>query len=144
MTNRAFVCGIAMLGASSFHSFYCIAKGRRAIGICVRTSLEFEFKFAYLQHVSAMNSRYFPFEIFVRFTSPEGEVVRSIVHILKLRIVVYLLNERPFSIFAHVVSIELPRHRVATFTSEVVVTRCDGVAHRDSCFAGCEDDIGTT
>ena len=144
MANRAFVCGIAMLGASSFYVFYWIAKCRRTISICVRTSLEFEFEFAYLQHVSALNSRYFPFEILIRcFSLLAGEVVRSTVHILKLRIVVYLLNERPFSIFAFIVSIEFPRLRVTAIPIGVVVTSCDSVAHRNSCLAGFEDDIGT-
>ena len=107
MTDRAFFCGIAMLCASRLNGFN-LAKGRRAIGILVRTGLEFEFKLAYLQCASTMNSRYFPFKIFIRSRTFAGEVVRSAVLILELRVIFYRLDKRPSAIFAFIVAIELP------------------------------------
>ena len=109
MTNRAFVCGIAMLYASSLNGFDSFAKGRRTIGILVRTGcFELEFKLAYLQKISFMNSRDFPFKIFIISRTLAFEVVRSIVLILELLVVAYLLNECPITIFACIVAIELP------------------------------------
>ena len=107
MTERAFVCGIAMLYASSLNGFDCFAKGRSAINL-VRTGLEFEFKFAYLQYVSTMNSRDFPFKIFIKGRTFAGEVVRSEVLILELRVIFYRLDKHPFAFFAFIVAIELP------------------------------------
>jgi cell division protein FtsW len=79
------------------------------IGILVRTGcFELEFKLAYLQCFSAMNSRDFPFKIFIISRTFAFEVVRSIVLILELLVVAYLLNELPITIFAFVVTIELP------------------------------------
>ena len=105
MTDRAFFCGIAMLHTCRVNVFDYCAKGRRAINILVRTGNEFEFKLAYLQCFSAMSSRYFPFKIFIKSRTFASEVVRSEVLILELRVVAYLLNERPCAIFAFVVSI---------------------------------------
>ena len=48
IAERAFVCGIALLCASSLNGIDYFAKSRRAIGFHVRTGLEFEFKLAYL------------------------------------------------------------------------------------------------
>ena len=104
MTERAFVCGIAMLYASSLNGFDCFAKGRSAINL-VRTGLEFEFKLTYLQCASTMNSRDFPFKILIRGRTFALEVVRSIVLILEHLVIVYLIDKRPFAIFAFIVAI---------------------------------------
>ena len=108
MTERAFVCGIAMLRTCRVNGLDYSAKGIRAIGILVRTGLEFEFKLAYLQCASTMNSRDFPFKILIRGRTFAGEVVRSAVLILELRVIFYRLDKRPSAIFAFIVAIELP------------------------------------
>ena len=108
IAERAFVCGIAVLCASWFYGFDYFTKGIRVIGILVRTGLEFEFKLAYLQCVSTMNSRYFPFKILIRGRTFALEVVRSIVLILEHLVIAYLLDKLPFAIFAFIVPIELP------------------------------------
>ncbi len=108
MTDRAFVCGISVLHTGRVNGFDCCAKGRRAISIIVRTGREFEFKLAYLQCFSTVNSRNFPFEIFIKGRTFTGKVERSIVLILERRIVAYLLDKRPIAIFAFIVAIEFP------------------------------------
>ena len=108
IAERAFVCGIAVLCASWFYGFDYFTKGIRVIGILVRTGIEFEFKLAYLQCASTMNSSDFPFKIFIRGRTFAGEVVRSIVLILELRVIFYRLDKHPFAFFAFIVAIELP------------------------------------
>ena len=108
IADRAFLCGIAMLCASSLNGIDYFAKSRRATGILVRTSLEFEFKLTYLKCFSTMNSRDFPFKILIRGRTFALEVVRSIVFILKHLVIFYLIDKHPSAIFACIVAIELP------------------------------------
>ena len=108
IAERAFVCGIAVLCASWFYGFGYFTKGIRAIGIFVRTGIEFEFKLAYLQCSSSMNSRYFPFKILIRGRTFAGEFIRSIVLILEHLVLAYLIDKLPSVIAACIVTIELP------------------------------------
>ena len=108
IAERAFVCGIAVLCASWFYVFDYFTKGIRAIGILVRTGLEFEFKLAYLQYVSTMNSRDFPFKILIRGRTFAGEFIRSIVLILEHLVLAYLIDKLPSVIAVCIVTIELP------------------------------------
>ena len=91
-----------------------------------------------------MNSRDFPFKILIRGRTFAVEVVRSIVLILEHLVFFYLIDKLPSVIAACIVTIELPFLRIAASTSRIciVITRSDGVAHRNSCLAGFEDDIG--
>ena len=97
-----------MLCASRLNGIDYFTKGIRVIGIFVRTGIEFEFKLAYLQCSSSMNSRYFPFKILIRGRTFAGEVVRSIVLILEHLVIAYLIDKLPSIIFACIVTIELP------------------------------------
>ena len=108
IAERAFVCGIAVLCASWFYGFHYFTKGIRAIGILVRTGLEFEFKLAYLQYVSTMISRDFPFKILIRGRTFAGEFIRSIVLILEHLVLAYLIDKLPSVIAVCIVTIELP------------------------------------
>ena len=108
IADRAFVCGIAVLCASRLNGFDYFTKGIRAIGFLVQTGLEFEFKLAYLQYVSTMNSRDFPFKILIRGRTFAGEVVRSIVLILEHLVLAYLIDKLPSVIAACIVTIEFP------------------------------------